>query len=144
MKQYPALPGKNSGFLHRENDTGFVVAPHNGSNGRIRCQAFFVGRHIQISLFVHGDFRDPVSVIGQVFAKGFNGRMLHAAGHDMALIGVQLEGGPYGGIVTLRPATGEQDFFRINPQKFSHTFTGITDLFADLSAKGMGAGRIAV
>ncbi len=117
----------------------FVVGEHDGDNGRVRSQGFFVFVQVKASLAVNTKAGHPVA-LALPHGHGLqDGRMLHAGGDNVALVLLGFQGRPDGAVVAFGAAGGEDDFAGLAVQHCSYLLACRLHVFGNLAAKGVHA-----
>jgi len=92
MERNAASMRKLCRILHRKDYSGFVIGPHKAHNGRILGEAPPILLHIQPTFTVDRQLGDPIAFGLQMGTERSHGRMLDAAGHNVAFARLNREG----------------------------------------------------
>src|SRR5208283_1948653 len=144
MEKDTALPGHFGCLLDGKNHPCFVVCPHEANDCRVQSQRPSIQLHIEPPFAIHRQFGYPVSLGGQMSAKGAHRRVLDPACHDMLFVRAACKGRADGRVVALRSAARKDDLPGRCAQKSGNLFARFSDLFHYLASEGVHARRISI
>ncbi len=125
-----------------ENHAGFVVGPHDGDDCGIGADRLVEQVQIQRAVRFDRKIGHVVTSALEEFAKIEVGGMFHGRSDDVAFVGLEHQGAMDCRIVALRPATGEEDFFRLGIDERRNLGSSFLDGPGHLASELVSARRI--
>ena len=136
--------GDGGGFLHREEDAGLVVGPHERDDGGVVADGGAEVFEVEETGGVDREPGDLETTAGEAVAEVLGRAVLDAAGDDVAAVAVGLERAVESGVVALAAAAREDEFGGVAIDQRGDLLAGGVERAADAAAEAVGAGGIAV
>ena len=131
-------------LFNGEDHTSFIVGVHHSDQGRVFVQLGIQFVQVQLSLAIHTEFYHSIPTILQFATHSQHSGMLHARGDDLSLVGIRRQRALNGRIITLCATACKDDLTGIASQQACNTFASLLNLDANLAAKHVHTGRVAI
>jgi hypothetical protein len=132
-----------SGLFDREQHASLVVRPHDRRDGCVRSDRFFEEMQIERAVRFNRQKRDFAALLLQKLAEVDIRGMLDGRGDDVPLSRMQCQRAVNRRVVALSAAAREDDLLGLRVDQSCDFCAGFVDVFADLAAELVGAGRVA-